>query len=359
MATLAQSQIGVISTSPQASKIKITNIVSYFTCAVALFYALYFWLSLQQPFLAGLNLLFVFGYAISLVLSKSGFYKIAKYWFFTMLLVHVYVLTTLVFSPSAGFHFYYLLLPTGVFLLLDEKDKVAKVVIMSLGAGLFFLCHNSNNQPLIELSIEAEYWIFASTIIVIMTEIYFVMSVFSQAITIHEKELQAMATTDGLTGVNNRRSFMMVGDEMFSSAERYKQLFSVMIIDIDHFKNINDSYGHKMGDDILKIVAQTLKNNIRKSDVLARYGGEEFVILLPETSLNDGYDLANLLRTKISDLTIATENENITCTASFGVAQYHQQHNLSELVNAADQALYEAKASGRNIVKSYLLPAAI
>lgn len=358
MEMLAPRQMEVVTSSANASKIKITNIVSYFTCAVALFYALYFWLSLQQPFLAGLNLLFVFGYAASLLLSRYKFYQLSKYWFFAVLLLHVYLLTTLVFSPSAGFHFYYLLLPTGVFLLLDEKDKYARIVIMAIGSGLFFLCHNSTNPPLVSLTKEAEYWIFSSTIIVIITEIYVVMSIFSKAISIHELELKNLAMIDPLTGVNNRRTFVSIGEELLLYANRYQKAFSLILIDIDYFKSINDSYGHQVGDKTLKMIASTLKNNIRESDLLARYGGEEFVILLPETNVIDAKKLAENLRKAIAVMAVPiSADDNLHCTASFGIAErtlFNHTQGLMELVNQADEALYKAKKSGRDqvVVKS-------
>ena len=340
----------VLPSSQQASKIKITNIVSYFTCIVAFVYAFYFWFKLNEPFIAAVNLTFVVGYIVGLLLSKYQYYRAAKLWFFSVLMLHVFILTTLIFSPSTGFHFYYILLPSGVFLLLDDEDKFSKIVIMLLGLCLFFVCENYAHEPLVQLSAQAEKWIFASTIVVIMTEIYFVMSIFSTAISRHESELREMATIDPLTGVNNRRTFMTVGDEMFAYANRYNKQFSVILLDIDFFKKINDTYGHLIGDNTLKAVASLLKENIRESDILARYGGEEFVILLPETGKESAADLAENLRKIVESLSIEVNAlQTINCTVSLGVSEYNTKlSSLTELVNGADQALYRAKESGRN-----------
>lgn len=346
-------QSNSLSSSQQASKINITNVVSYFTCAVALFYTLYFWLTLAQPFIAAINLIFVVAYGAGILFSKYHYYRTAKLWFFAVLMVHVFILTTQIFTANTGFHFYYLLLPSGVFLLLDEDETFAKMLIMALGLTLFFICHNYPSQPLVVLSAQAEKLIFASTVIIIMSEIYFVMSIFSKAMSRHEQDLREMATIDPLTGINNRRTFMTVGDEMFAYAQRYQKDFSVVLLDIDFFKKINDQYGHLIGDNTLKKVANLLKVKLRNSDVLARYGGEEFVILLPDTDKKSAKELAESLRKAVELLSIEINTlQTINCTISLGIADNeHGFSSLTELVNCADQALYRAKKNGRNRIE--------
>ena len=348
---MGKKQVSLVSNSPEASQIKITKFVSYFTCVVALFYALYFWLALDEPIIAQVNLFFVGAYALPLVFSQCEWHRAAKLWFFIVLMAHVYILTTQVFTPAAGFHFYYLIIPSGVFLLLDEKEKWMRLFIILLSAGLFFLCENHQGAPLVQISEQAEYWIFSSTIIVIVVEIYFVMSIFSQAIAIHELELNKMATIDPLTEINNRRTFMHVGEEMFAYAKRYQKVFSVILMDIDFFKKINDTYGHQVGDKVLKAVAKLLKEQLRESDILARYGGEEFIVLVPETDINAALLIAENIRHAVEKIAITTDKETVRCTLSLGVSQYHQEiTSLDELVNIADQALYRAKHNGRNNV---------
>lgn len=346
--------IKISAASPENSTITITKFVSYFTCIIALFYALFFWLALNQPIIASINLIFVVAYSIPLVLAKYHQHLYAKLWFFLVLMGHVFILSTYIFTPSSGFHFYYLLLPSGVCLLLGEKDKISKLLIMFAGVGLFFICENIDNEPLVVLSKEAEYWIFSSTIVVIVFEIYFVMSIFSKAISLHEKELQILATTDALTGMSNRRTFMTVGEEVFAYSKRYEQDFSVILMDIDHFKQVNDQHGHLVGDAVLKDIAQALKKLVRESDLLARYGGEEFILLLPNTPKNSAIELAENIRKQVEALVIdCGKNVNISCTLSLGVAEY--QPNITSLdiiTNAADEALYKAKAHGRNQVVS-------
>jgi diguanylate cyclase (GGDEF)-like protein len=348
--------VGIITSSRKTSQIKITKIVCSFTCIIALLYSAYFGFVLKETLISLMNLFFVLAYSISLVLVKYQKYRYAKLWFFAVLITHVFILTTYIFTPNTGFHFYYLLLPSGVFLLLDDDEKLAKITIMILGCWLFFVCENYEGQPLVYLSKQAEYWIFSSTVIVIMVEIYFVMSMFSSAINLHEQELKKIASIDPLTGIDNRRTFMTVGDEMHAYAVRYQKCFSVILMDIDFFKKINDNYGHLAGDETLKKIACVLKNQLRKSDVLARYGGEEFILLLPDTDIQAALELAEVIRKSVEQLTIEIEKHQITCTLSLGIADYRfDDISLTDIVGQADQALYQAKEQGRNRVVAFKL----
>ena len=147
-----------------------------------------------------------------------------------------------------------------------------------------------------------------------------------------------------------KRKFIEVGQELLEQARRYEKPLSLLIIDVDYFKKINDSYGHVFGDKVLKNVANLLNNNIRVCDTLARFGGEEFVIILPETTGEDAVELGQKLRTLIEHTSISYDGEQtINCTVSIGVTQFDTEiENLNELINRADIALYRAKESGRN-----------
>lgn len=159
------------------------------------------------------------------------------------------------------------------------------------------------------------------------------------------------AMTDGLTGLNNRRAFYRYGSKTFEQAKRYKRLFTVIMIDIDHFKRVNDTYGHAMGDTVLVSVAGSISRVVRSSDVCGRLGGEEFAICLPETSLDEGVALAERLRKSIADIPFYTPEENLVVTASFGIAERaDSDETIDDVINRADDALYQAKQKGRNRV---------
>lgn len=166
---------------------------------------------------------------------------------------------------------------------------------------------------------------------------------------IYNKKLQKMAQTDKLTQLYNRLKIDQDLDRQKALSNRYNYTFSVIIIDIDFFKEINDSYGHLTGDSVLIEFALLLKNNIRKVDIAGRWGGEEFLIICPNSSKSSVKKLAEKLRLIIEKNTF--KNVNIKITASFGAAQYNQKDNsIQTLVNLADKALYKAKSNGRNQV---------
>jgi diguanylate cyclase (GGDEF)-like protein len=348
---------GVNETSgTQASKIKITNITSIIACIVAISYALYFHLQLYSPTAATINVIFAFVYALPLLLSSRQYFKASKILIFITVMSHAFVLSTQIFTSASGFHYYYLLLPSCLFLMFDDDEKQVKFFTMILGLALFFICENYNNPtPLVNISATAEKIIFSSTILVVMLEIYLVTSIFSGAITRNEHLLHKMASRDWLTGLNNRGMFVEIGHKLFSYSLRHNKPLSLLLLDIDFFKDINDSYGHVAGDQVLKQIAQTLQSGIRDSDTLARYGGEEFVILLPETTSSDALKLAQNLRELIANTPLITENQiNIPYKISVGVAQATDQvDTLDELIHCADIALYQAKESGRNKVCLY------
>jgi diguanylate cyclase (GGDEF)-like protein len=165
------------------------------------------------------------------------------------------------------------------------------------------------------------------------------------------EEIHRLAITDGLTGIANRRAFEdAIGAEV-RRARRHGRALSLLMFDLDHFKKVNDSYGHMAGDVVLTKVASIVRSRIRKDDVLARYGGEEFVLLLPETPRAVAAQLAEDIRAAIASSEIAFEGQVIPVTVSMGVAELQRTFGTpEELVKAADARLYEAKRDGRNRV---------
>ncbi len=170
---------------------------------------------------------------------------------------------------------------------------------------------------------------------------------------LRNKEIALLAITDPLTEIFNRAYMNTNLPKTIKRAVRYKQQLSIIICDIDHFKNINDKYGHHMGDIILRSFAQSLNSSLRKDiDWVARYGGEEFIIVLPETGLNSAKIVAERLRHKVSEETPDEEN-TIKITASFGIASLTHGEDksylsASEMIKAADKCMYQAKEQGRN-----------
>jgi diguanylate cyclase (GGDEF)-like protein len=160
------------------------------------------------------------------------------------------------------------------------------------------------------------------------------------------RRLAELSITDGLTSLRNRRAFDDRLADAFEHARRYERPLSLVLVDVDNFKPINDTYGHDVGDDVLKEVASRIASSTRQSDFVARIGGEEFAVILPETPLFEAMQAAE----KIRAIVAATPIEHLDVTVSLGVANalHSRVTGTSELFHAADQALYRAKANGRN-----------
>lgn len=168
---------------------------------------------------------------------------------------------------------------------------------------------------------------------------------------LHEK-IQQLAITDSLTGLLNRRGFFNYAERELSRFQRVNKAFSLIMVDLDHFKEVNDTYGHPFGDKVLQEMAQICLKDIRKIDLIGRYGGDEFIILLPDTKSERAVQVAERIRACFESFRLDTEDgKSLSFTASFGVAQADAQtQTLDDLIPQADAALYASKNKGRNQV---------
>lgn len=158
-----------------------------------------------------------------------------------------------------------------------------------------------------------------------------------------------MVARDPLTGIFNRRAFEQVLKHTHNQARKNQKSYCMMMLDLDHFKEINDNYGHAAGDEVLKRVAQTLTKEIRGSDIVARYGGEEFVVLLPGNGIFDGYIAAERIRSKIASISLDDIAPGLRIKISIGIAEVNlARQTTADLFNRADMALLQAKREGRN-----------
>lgn len=178
-----------------------------------------------------------------------------------------------------------------------------------------------------------------------------------------EQKYRLLAVTDPLTGLFNRRSFFDSARRELNRTERRGGSVSFLMIDADHFKNINDVHGHACGDIVLRALGLFISNSIREEDILARYGGEEFVVILPETSEEEAVQVAERMRKSLSNIKIPIGHCEVNITISIGVYEYKGQgetakldeKDVDQVVRNADKALYKAKESGRNLVCSFSL----
>jgi diguanylate cyclase (GGDEF)-like protein len=167
-----------------------------------------------------------------------------------------------------------------------------------------------------------------------------------------EAALAEAAQTDALTGLLNRRAIITGLQAEVSRYNRTQAPFSLLVCDIDHFKRVNDTYGHDVGDQVLKNVSDRLRTACRQHDLIARWGGEEFVVLLPETDLQGGMAAAEKLRESMTADVFPAGVQDLDLTLSIGVAAYEPGQTLDDCVKAADTAMYQAKSLGRNRVQA-------
>jgi diguanylate cyclase len=166
-----------------------------------------------------------------------------------------------------------------------------------------------------------------------------------------EKELKWQAQTDPLTGLFNRRQYELLFNQEMASARRNKTPLTLGLIDLDHFKAINDRYGHDLGDHVLCQVADILQQPLRDSDIIGRFGGEEFIIILPRTDVDQARVVAERMRIALSETIISHQGQTVVVSATFALAELTpEDKDINDVIRRADDALYEGKGSGRNCV---------
>ncbi|MCI5157847.1 MAG: diguanylate cyclase [Candidatus Electrothrix sp. AUS1_2] len=169
------------------------------------------------------------------------------------------------------------------------------------------------------------------------------------------RQLKRLSTHDDLTGLCNRRHLVVTLEQEFSLCLRYETELSLILLDLGHFKNVNDTFGHRFGDYVLKEFAALLKNSVRKADLVFRFGGEEFIVLLPQTDVEGAVGTAEKIRHTCAEQMIDDGNYAVKITVSMGVTSYKKSlhKNPSCMISVADKALYQAKERGRNRVVVY------
>ncbi len=210
-----------------------------------------------------------------------------------------------------------------------------------------------------EMAIELTQSTTIPPMMVLEAIIFLVTTAISTLMLVNETvttELRRLADIDHLTATFNRRSFLSLLNKAISTAERSTTPLSVLVIDLDHFKEINDSHGHRIGDEALAHFSRMATACLRNEDILGRIGGEEFAVFLPNAAMADAQAIAERLRQHLMAEPLAIPHRSIPLTVSIGVAQYHAQESIEGLLHRADKAMYRAKENGRNRVESSPLP---
>ncbi len=222
---------------------------------------------------------------------------------------------------------------------------ISLIIILIISAFVFLFIN------FINISGSTSNIIFYQDLILLILSLAALIAAIKFKKLVFDDDLENMALTDGLTGLYNRRYFDIFYENIFAQSSRYDIPISLIMCDIDHFKKINDTYGHDKGDVILKEVANVLKANTRKSDIAARFGGEEFILCLPSTHITSAIDVAR----KIKQMILKIQTKDIKkVTISIGVTFYKKEfeNDPKDLLKRLDNLLYEAKNRGRNRIIS-------
>jgi diguanylate cyclase (GGDEF)-like protein len=190
-----------------------------------------------------------------------------------------------------------------------------------------------------------------------MLLVAYITTMLSADIRFGLNKAKLLSETDELTGIYNMRGFYLIMDRAFAQAVRYLRPVSVLMIDSDNLKAVNDQHGHEAGNELLRLIATGIKSQLRSTDVLARYGGDEFVVLLPDTGAVGARDVAERIRESIARTPLELRDKNVSITVSVGLASYPDEgHSMDIITKRADEAMYRAKADGRNRVVSFSAP---
>lgn len=241
-------------------------------------------------------------------------------------------------------------------------DKVAETISLAEGVllqkldGAVKAYEVSADTKIADLAYIQTVTIY-SVIAMILIEAVLIFRPLVNRVSDYSSRLESLAKSDPLTGVANRRMFFECLNEEFMRAKRYERPLSLLILDLDHFKSVNDTYGHPAGDTVLKTVSKLISNNIRNQDLFGRVGGEEFCVLFPETDITNAKVVASkilgLLQSELISVGSGHKLDKIVVTSSIGLAEIDHiaDEDADQLYKRADKALYEAKENGRNQVR--------
>lgn len=289
-------------------------------------------------------------YLLAAYLSNRIKLRAAANFFLISFISHISISSLIIFPKEYGFHYCLLATPALIWIIFG-KDKIEKPIYAIISLISFSLAEYTDLMNPVLGSLKYHNIFHFFSIMSFSTTTIICMRYYVHYIDRDTRKLSKLACTDGLTGLENRLFFDQTGELDFDTMRRDDKNLSVLMMDLDHFKAVNDNYGHDAGDNILKEVGKVLISSFRSADRVCRFGGEEFIILLKGTGNHDSLRIAEELRMKIAELEFP-EYRGLILTTSIGIAHMTvEDKNLKEMTLRADKALYYAKEAGRNCVK--------
>jgi diguanylate cyclase (GGDEF)-like protein len=252
---------------------------------------------------------------------------------------------------DSGFHYYLLVMAPVIFISRARQTTTRVLLLIGLMATYVALdAYTRRTTPLDvlpPLTLEAMRHLNLCTTLLLLA---YLSGKYYRLVVQTERQLVTLASTDPLTHLHNRRNMAELAQYEIVQRKRHGEPLSLVLADVDHFKQINDTHGHEMGDRVLTAISEVLRDGIREQDSVARWGGEEFLILMPQASLESARMVAERLREQVSRLTVSHAGQTVQVTMTFGVACHRLDDRLEQLIHRADMALYQGKERGRDQV---------
>ncbi len=351
---IEHSNVNYLAEKSRLASIMSNTLLASFTCHFC-FIPLFLWLDVEE--MVVLNIFSTIALFLSLVLIKNQRFIPAFIIGTGELITHA-ILAVHYIGWGSGFHYYLIVLTPFIFFwpYWNIKTKLgASSFLFILYLVLFYYAKSSTPVHILEawkLDFTTILTAFSAFLIFAAVALYYQNSVNRVEASLLEanRRLESLANIDPLTTLHNRRIIEeKIGEE---KEQHYVQgrVFSIIMSDIDHFKVLNDTYGHQIGDLVLVSVSKILKHATRTGDVVARWGGEEFLILLPDTGAREAYEVAERMRVAVENTPIFIDDADIRITMTFGVAECSFETGINECIKMADKALYRGKKAGRNAV---------
>ncbi len=344
-------------------KNRISYIINGASMSLAVFFSvIYIFVMNYERAIPGILLYFGSTILVFELLRRKCFF-IAKSLILIGFMMQEISIVFFLFPHETGFNlFFFIVAPITffVFELGKPSERWMMIIFTLAGVGLLLLSEILPTHPTAYVLPEQVTSLFRmiSTLSSILS-ITIVFYVFAIELSKTQSELKSLADTDGLTSVYNRRFFFEMGIQQMHLAGKYQRSFAMILLDVDHFKEVNDRYGHPVGDRVLIEISTLIRSQIRRGDLLSRYGGEEFALILKDTGIEEGKKIAEKIRVSVQEHDFFREGEkHRKITVSLGVVSNDYSFTaFDEMVKAADAALYKAKNAGRNRSEIGTLPA--
>lgn len=259
---------------------------------------------------------------------------------------------------DSGFHFYAMMIPP-VMMVSPLKESIAKMP-MVMGMMMLYVLMDyglRGAQPVYLLKESLLNSLYYFNLVVVLVSMVFLSGLYYRLVVRNAAQLQQLATTDSLTGLHNRRCAQELAEREIKNHLRNGLPLSVLLCDLDHFKRVNDLFGHQTGDRVLRNFSRVLSQQVRSGDLIARWGGEEFLVLLPSTPAAEAQLVAERIRKQLEQDSVTMGGNEVYTTTTIGVAELVVDDTFEQLVARADKGLYQGKETGRNCIVMEQQPA--